>query len=188
MKKIIILSCLLFYVLLIWTLLATFDYFHLLAEYGVSEMFGKLARENMEVRYLYFSILVCTVIYSALCYYIYEYAVRYEWEHDEERIKKERIENYTSKLNQLLIGYNVFIRAHAINDPIALKALQKFQCHVEELPQLVASDPGVAEAVLEMIEKITFKITKIYDAKEVADTIEECINQLATMKRKIMHL
>ena len=170
-----------------WVLFAAFGYFQLLAEYGISEIFGKLVKENMEVRYMYYGLFICTVIYLTLCYYIYNYVARYEWEHDQIRIEKERIENYRTKLNQLLLGYTVFVRAYAIGDQIAIKALQKLQRHVEALPQRVAREPEVAEAVLKMIEEISGKITSHADVKEVAATIEEKVKQLATLKRHLIN-
>ncbi len=183
-SKFIMCSCIFIYFVGIYYIALKFGLIKLISKYGLSEMFNEIPKSFPNMKYFYWALLLYTIIYAIIVYFIYKYLVNNEKEMVELQNNVTDLKLHADELQNIISKYR---RDHNNSEykTIALTKLERLQRQVRALPTSVMKNPTFDSELSSMINKLK-EIMESGEDNILVATLDECCDNVRFLQTKCM--
>jgi hypothetical protein len=172
----------------LWIVASRFGLVKLMTRYGISEIFDEIPKDFPNMKYLYYGLLIYTILYAIVCYVIYKYVSKATEEQEVVQQQVAEVTNFAEQTNVLLSSYVRYAKENEIADKTAEQKLRLVQRQIAALPAGIAATPSAKSSITNIISELRDQLSSGFDYHLFCTTLDSAIDEINSLKRKSVNI
>lgn len=173
-------SCLFCYFAGLWMIASHFGLIKLITRYGLTELFDQIPKDFPQVKYLYIGLVVYTVLFVILSFFIYKYSERTVKEQIQLQQEASIIVSYAERMKVLLSQYE----RSSIKDAKISQKLQALSRQIASLPPAVVRNSSLKSEVTNIVSSLQDLLADNCSTNNFSSAIDNARDAIDSVKRR----